>query len=90
VATLRLECQPRTIRITIEDDGRGINVPAAAGSQSGRASSGHGLRNLVRRLEDIGGRCDVSSPAGQGTRVVFALPVVTDESPVLATGPGSG
>ncbi|HEU5069975.1 MAG TPA: two-component regulator propeller domain-containing protein [Verrucomicrobiae bacterium] len=90
VATLRLECQPRMIRITIEDDGRGINAPTAAAGRSERASSGHGLRNIVRRLEDIGGRCDVSSTAGQGTRVVFALPVVTDESPVLATGPGSG
>jgi len=87
VATLRLEYAQGTITLTIADDGCGVgrsakNPPGA----SQRASSGHGLGNMTRRLEDIGGRCEVSSMPGGGTKVQFTIKVPAGGSPVLATG----
>ncbi|MGV8908717.1 MAG: ATP-binding protein [Propionicimonas sp.] len=52
--------------LTIEDDGVGFR-PAAAMSRS------HGLRySVVRRMEDVGGRADVTSAPGRGTTVRLA------------------
>ena len=36
---------------------------------------GNGLENMTRRLAEIHGRCDLHSAPGQGTRVVFTVPL---------------
>ena len=85
VATLKLEHASGLVTLTIEDDGRGLarakDEPVAA---SHRTSSGHGLVNMKRRLEDIGGRCELTSEPGKGTKVAFTIRVLPG-SPVLAT-----
>jgi len=53
-----------TLEITIADDGAGGADPA----------NGSGLRGLVDRVTAIGGRLDVSSPSGGGTRLSARLP----------------
>jgi signal transduction histidine kinase len=50
--------------IEVEDDGVG-------GAQAG---DGSGLRGLADRVEALGGRLVVESPAGGGTRVVGEIP----------------
>ena len=87
VASLRLEYVHGTITLTIEDDGCGL-ARAAKNPQAtrDRTSSGHGLGNMKRRLEDMGGRCEVSSEPAGGTKVQFTIHVPPGGSPVLATG----
>ena len=60
-----------TLEVTIADDGAG-------GADDGEGS---GLRGLVDRVTAVGGRMDVTSPPGQGTRLSARLPVR-----ILATG----
>ena len=54
-----------TLEVTIADDGVG----------GADASKGSGLRGLVDRVTAVGGRMDVTSPPGQGTRLSARLPV---------------
>jgi signal transduction histidine kinase len=51
--------------VEIVDDGRGGADPA----------SGTGLRGLADRVDALGGRLEVDSPPGGGTRVSARLPV---------------
>ena len=39
------------------------------------AGGGHGLKNLRNRGEALGGSVTVSSRPGEGTRVIFDVPV---------------
>ncbi len=52
--------------LTLEDDGRGFVVPS-------ENSLGDGLRNMRSRMEEIGGRLDIASAPGSGTRITFTL-----------------
>ena len=62
---LVLDNRQAGVRLQIEDDGRGFDLGAVA--QHPRR--GIGLRNMRERLNDVGGRLEVSSGAG-GTRIV--------------------
>jgi signal transduction histidine kinase/ligand-binding sensor domain-containing protein len=54
--------------VAIEDNGRGfLPGPVAEGCD--------GLRNLRQRLAEIGGRMELTSTPGQGTRVRFCAPL---------------
>jgi len=53
------------LRVQIADDGRGGADPM----------SGSGLRGLTDRVAALGGRLDVRSPLGAGTRVAATLPI---------------
>jgi signal transduction histidine kinase len=53
------------LRVEVTDDGRGGADPA----------SGSGLRGLDDRVAALGGRLEVRSPTGQGTRVIATLPI---------------
>ena len=54
-----------TLEVTIADDGAG----------GADAAKGSGLRGLVDRVTAVGGRLDVTSPPGQGTRLSARLPL---------------
>jgi signal transduction histidine kinase len=72
-AVLAVESDGRELRIEISDDGVGGADPAA----------GSGLRGLADRVAALGGRLEVRSPAGEGTRVVARLPLAA--TPQLAS-----
>jgi signal transduction histidine kinase len=59
-----------TVEVTIADDGAG----------GADTAKGSGLRGLADRVTAVGGRLDISSPPGQGTRLTARLP-----ASVLAT-----
>lgn len=61
--------------LTIQDNGRGIGGEQPAAREPGRIASGHGLSNMERRLAGIGGRCEITSRADEGTRVSFFVGV---------------
>jgi signal transduction histidine kinase len=65
---ITLTISGRTLGVDIRDDGRGfVAVPEPA--------VGNGLSNMRRRVESLGGRFRLESQAGQGTRVVFEVPL---------------
>jgi signal transduction histidine kinase len=65
---LRLKLEPDRFALEIEDNGRGLD-PASA--NTGR----NGLRNMRRRMEDIGGEFFIGPVPGHGTVVRLSAPV---------------
>jgi signal transduction histidine kinase len=57
------------LRLEIGDDGAGFDASAAA------TPGHHGLANMRRRAESIGGRLLVESREGGGTRIIVMLPL---------------
>jgi signal transduction histidine kinase len=53
--------------LEVDDDGRGFDPAAVSGT-------GQGLRNLQERAERLGGRAEINSTPGQGTRVRVMIP----------------
>jgi signal transduction histidine kinase/ligand-binding sensor domain-containing protein len=64
---LRMEHGACSLRIALEDDGRGFDPGAVA--------QGNGLINLRERLASLGGQCDIHSQTGSGTTVVLSVPL---------------
>jgi signal transduction histidine kinase len=58
------------VRVTIQDDGRGFE-PSTPGS-----SDGHhfGLQTMRERAEGLGGKLEIDTAPGRGTRIVATLP----------------
>jgi signal transduction histidine kinase len=77
--TVRIAESGGTLRFTITDSGPGFVPPAGAGQSSGR-----GLRNVRRRITDVGGWLSLSSEPGRGTIVDGVVPVPAHE-PTHAT-----
>src|SRR5205814_5894503 len=65
--TLQLNEQALTVEIA--DNGRGFDV-------ENTSREGNGLPNMRRRLEDIGGRFEISSCTGNGTIVRLVVPAM--------------
>ena len=53
--------------LEVDDDGRGFDPAAATGT-------GQGLGNLRERAESLGGRAEIQSAPGEGTRVRVRIP----------------
>ncbi len=68
-ATLEIGAAEGELRLEVTDDGTGFD-PAAVGE-----AGHHGLDNMRRRAESIGGRLLVESAEGSGTRIIVALPL---------------
>jgi signal transduction histidine kinase/ligand-binding sensor domain-containing protein len=60
--------------LSVIDDGRGFDRQDGP-DPAKRAVLGNGLKNLRTRLVEIGGRCEVASEAGMGTRVTFIVAI---------------
>jgi signal transduction histidine kinase len=63
-ATLRLETNDKTVVLHVGDNGAGGADP----------SLGTGLRGLADRVEALGGKLELRSPAGQGTLLTASIP----------------
>jgi len=57
------------VRLEVADDGVGFDAAAP------RPAGHHGLDNMRRRAESLGGRLRVESGKGGGTRIIVALPL---------------
>jgi signal transduction histidine kinase/ligand-binding sensor domain-containing protein len=71
---LRLVVAAEAITLTIEDNGRGFQTDNTA------APNAEGLRNLDRRMSEIGGRCEQSSELAKGTAITFTVPFKKTQS----------
>jgi signal transduction histidine kinase len=63
---LRIFRRGGDVVVVVEDNGVGFD-PAAIDAE------GNGLQNMVQRLEDIGGKCQIASAPGAGCRVEFRV-----------------
>lgn len=69
--TIRLFDKKDSVRMEIEDDGKGFTVPENL--KEIRASGHRGLSNMYERMLLIGGNCEIVSNPGRGTFVVCTL-----------------
>jgi len=67
-AWLRLHLEPHQFTLEIEDNGRGV---APADEKKGRS----GLRNMRKRMEDIGGKFEMVPGSEGGTKVRLTAPL---------------
>jgi signal transduction histidine kinase len=69
-AFIRLRLEPGVFVLEIQDDGRGI-----PNLEEKLAGSRNGLRNMVKRMEDIGGSFAARPAPGGGTLVSLTVPI---------------
>jgi signal transduction histidine kinase len=69
-ACIRLRLEPGGFTLEIEDNGRG-----PAGRAGPAAQSRNGLRNMRKRMEDIGGKFEIGPGAKGGTLVRLTAPL---------------
>ena len=62
---IRASYTDRLLSVLIEDNGRGFKVT--------NITAGHGLTNMKRRLESIGGNCTLQSEPTNGTMIQITL-----------------
>jgi signal transduction histidine kinase len=76
---ISLRVGPQSFTLIIEDNGRGFKVPAHlnAAAAPGQPAATNGLRNISQRLAETGGRFEIISSEGAGTKVTFVLPIIT-------------
>lgn len=67
---VRVAVEEGILRIAIQDNGRGFE---AGNSSTGR--HGNGLENMRKRMDHLGGRCEILSAPGKGTTLEFVLPL---------------
>ena len=64
------------IRVTVEDDGKGYDV--AATNERAIKRKGLGLFSVRERLTHIGGKFEIESKRGKGTRATLTAPLKTE------------
>ena len=72
-ARVTIHHRDRSLRLVIEDDGRGFDCAALTADVQHR--HGFGLHGLAERVRILNGRLHYDSPPGHGTRVTVEVPV---------------
>ena len=70
VAWIRIQIEAASVRIEIEDNGRGV-----AGLDVNAPRTRHGLKNMSKRMEDIGGRFTIEPGREGGALVRLTVPL---------------
>jgi signal transduction histidine kinase len=70
IVRLEIRVEDHALHLAIEDDGQGFDPAQADGE-----GIHDGLDNMRRRMEDIGGRFQLASHAGKGTRIELWAPL---------------
>jgi signal transduction histidine kinase/ligand-binding sensor domain-containing protein len=71
-AWIHLRLEPRSFTLEIEDNGRG-----PAGLKEKAAESRNGMRNMRKRMEDVGGEFSIDTGPHGGTLVRLTVPLAT-------------
>jgi len=72
-ATIAIRRDDDAVRIDVEDDGIGFNASEFESFDAG--SMGYGLFSVRERLHPLGGRMEIHSQPGHGTRVTMVVPM---------------
>ncbi len=72
-----LEMTEAGFRLLVDDGGCGFSTNGSLKEAMGtlRPGPGNGLLNMRQRLSEIGGLCEILSSPGNGTKIVFVVPV---------------
>jgi signal transduction histidine kinase len=70
---VRLDFDPRGMRVSVRDDGRGFTVDPETHTYGGH----WGLLGMRERAARVGGTISVRSARGEGTEIVLAAPYST-------------
>lgn len=76
-AAVELRFGPQSLSVAVIDDGVGFERDRDGGAHR---EGHHGLKNMARRAELLGGRFDIETEAGRGTCVRLTLPYSDPES----------
>ena len=68
---LGIEVAAHDFSVVVTDNGKGLGERRA---EADRASSGHGKKNLTKRMAEIGGTCGIGAAPGGGTEVRLHVP----------------
>jgi signal transduction histidine kinase len=68
-----LEFGADSITLTIADNGSGFDPKEAAAPKGDRLISGYGMTSIRTRLEQVGGRMEMHTKKGEGTKVILAV-----------------
>ncbi len=71
---LQLEQSAGSLTLTIEDNGRGMDTGVIPVTEAG-GQNHIGIRGMVERAALIGGELEITTEAGQGTRVHLTIPL---------------
>lgn len=66
-ASLTVQTTEDRITVVVEDHGRGFDISSP--------EAGNGLANLMHRMADLSGTCDIRSEPGKGTRIILSSPL---------------
>ncbi|MDA8138333.1 MAG: ATP-binding protein, partial [Desulfobacteraceae bacterium] len=66
------------VHIMIEDDGIGLQASLQR-RKTAKKGGGFGLFSIQERLKHFGGRLDITSDPGKGTRMVLIVPMQTTQ-----------
>ena len=72
--TLSIAVQGRQLIAEIKDDGCGF-TPKAPDEARSKGLGGNGLPNMRERAQQLGGRLEIASSPGAGTRLTLQVPV---------------
>jgi ligand-binding sensor domain-containing protein/signal transduction histidine kinase len=72
--SLTMAVSDHRLMAEIRDDGRGFDS-LVSGDGVRRARGGHGLENMRARAAQLGGRLQIDSAPGQGTRLTLTVPL---------------
>jgi signal transduction histidine kinase len=78
-AVVKLENYPAQVRVTIQDDGHGFDLENTLRSDR---RTGWGLLGIQERVLLLGGRHEIYSKPGRGTRIRVTVPVKTEAKDV--------
>ena len=71
-ASITLECQEDNLRMTIADNGRGLELPKRLSDFARQGKLG--LAGMTERAQLIGGELEITSQIGKGTKVIVKAP----------------
>ncbi|MDK2931690.1 MAG: two-component system, NarL family, nitrate/nitrite sensor histidine kinase NarX [Bacillota bacterium] len=68
--------RPGEVELTVEDDGRGFDPVRPVGATTQESGGeGFGLGIMRERAEAVGGRLEIRSAPGRGTKVMVRVPL---------------
>ncbi len=65
---LQIHWRGQQLMVVVQDNGKGFDMAA-------EKSSRNGLKNMAKRMNELGGHCHINSQPGQGCRVEFSIPL---------------
>jgi PAS domain S-box-containing protein len=87
-AIVIMEEHEGALRIRVEDQGIGFNPLAVTTQKSSLISSQFGLFSIRERMNALGGRFELHSAPGEGTRATLILPLLPSLQKNVACGAG--